>query len=103
MSKRITVLLDKEAAEQFESLLEEANDGFEAGRITASDLVNEIIATAKLDLRSLQLKHSDLRRSLKVLSAREDIDVEKAIKILSEMRGRVVKRRGHNEGGVGEC
>lgn len=95
MTKRITLTLEKEAIDAFDKLFVSVNEGFEAGRITVSDLMTEIILSARIDIRALQLKHSDLRKSLRALSNREEIDLETAIKTLTEMRGRVGRRRGY--------
>jgi len=97
MSKRIALQLSEEASDRFDRLLKEANQGFEAGRILAADLINELILTTRIDLRALQLKHSDLRKSLKVMSAKENIDIDSAIRFLTELRGRATyKRRGNS-------
>ena len=47
-----------------------------------------MILTAKVDVKALQLKHTDLRRSLKALAGKDDIDIESAIKSLMELKAR---------------
>jgi hypothetical protein len=93
VGKRIAMFLSEEALEIFERLLASANDGFEAGRITPSDLMSELVLSSRLDIKAIQLKHSDLRRSLRALSNREKIDIDTAIKVLLEMKGRTPRKR----------
>lgn len=93
MSKRIAMVLNDEATVQFERLLEEANKGFEGGRITASDLLSEMVICAKVDIKALQLKHTDLRRSLLALAKRQEVDLDSVMKMLAEMKARSGKKR----------
>ena len=51
MSKRIQIALTEEARQAVESLCKEANEGFEAGNITYSDVISEMIVCAKPDKR----------------------------------------------------
>lgn len=93
MGRRIALQLSQEAADRFDRLLSEANQEFEVGRVLASDLLNEIILSTKVDLRALQVKHLDLRRSLKVLSSKEGLDIESAIRFLTDMRSPLVPKK----------
>lgn len=86
--KRLQVILTDDAWSAVESVTNDATEKFESGSINYSDVINEMILTAKVDVKALQLKHTDLRRSLKVLAGKEDIDIESAIKILNELRAR---------------
>jgi hypothetical protein len=92
MRKKLQVVLTDEAATHLEKVLAEASDGFINGSINCSDLVNEMILSAKVDIKALQAKHTNLRKSLRVLAAQKDIDLESAIKALTEMKSRTAKR-----------
>jgi hypothetical protein len=86
--KRLQVILTDEAWSAVESVTKDATEKFESGSINYSDVINEMILTAKVDVKALQLKHTDLRRSLKVLAGKDDIDIEMAIKSLMELKAR---------------
>ena len=92
--KRLQVILTDEAWAAVESLAQEASDKFETGSINYSDAINEMILCARVDVKALQLKHTDLRRSLKVLALRDDLDLESAIKSLMELKARGAGRKG---------
>lgn len=92
MRKKLQVVLTDEASTQLEKVLAEATDGFINGSINCSDLINEMILTSKIDIKALQAKHTNLRKSLRVLAAQKDIDLEAAIKTLMEMKSRNSKR-----------
>ena len=64
MKRKIQVLLSDDAWDLVDSLTKQANENFEVGTIGYSDLVNEMILTSKVDIKTLQVKHTDLRRSL---------------------------------------
>jgi hypothetical protein len=53
MKRKLQVVLNDETWTAIEGLTKEANDGFINGTITYSDIVNEILLTAKLDIRGL--------------------------------------------------
>ena len=94
MSKRLQVLVSQEAWEAVEALCNEANLGFEAGNITVSDAVNEMILSARVDVRALQSKRTDLRKALRAMANKEELDLESVIRSLSDLRGKAGKRRG---------
>jgi hypothetical protein len=91
--RKLTVFLNEEAWSIFESLMKEANENNDSGTITFSNLINEMIPNAKVDIRSLQLKYADYRKTLKVLSSRKDIDLDQVVKILNEIRNKTPKRK----------
>ena len=93
MSKRIQIVLTPDAWNTVEAICTEANKNFASGTVTTSDAINEMILTAKVDIRSLQLKHTDLRRSLRVMAANEDIDVDAVLKALTEFKARSGKKK----------
>lgn len=92
MKRKLQVILSDEAWTTLEQLTKEANEGFKAGCISMSDVVNEILPAAKLDIRALQAKHTNIRRSLRLLASQDDIDVDSAIRQLMELKSRSIKR-----------
>lgn len=92
MSKRLQIVLSDDAWPIVESLCSEANNGFEAGHITYSDSINELILCSKPDVKQLQLKHTNIRRSLQLLSGQKDIDLDTAIKSLMELKAKTSRR-----------
>jgi hypothetical protein len=86
--KRIQVILNDEAWSAVEALTKEASENFETGSINYSDVINEMVLNSKVDVKALQLKHTDLRRSLKVLALKSDLDLDSAIKSLMELKAR---------------
>lgn len=93
MKKRLQVVLTEEAWTQIEALANEANQNFAAGFITYSDAINEMILTSKADIKTLQLKHTDLRRSLRAMASQAEVDVDSVIKNLMELKAKPVKKR----------
>jgi hypothetical protein len=92
MKKRLQVILSDDAQAALESLMKEANEGFQAGSISYSDAVNEMILASKVDIRALQLKHTDLRRSLRAMASEPNVDIEGVIKNLMELKSKTGKR-----------
>ncbi len=88
MSKRLQIGLTDEAWQSVEALCQEANEGFEVGHITYSDMINEMILCAKPDIKLLQSKHTSVRRSLILLSGQKGLDLDAAIKALTELRAK---------------
>ncbi len=92
MAKRIQIYLTDEAQTLVDKSLVEANENFETGTITISDLISEMVVTSKVDIKSLQLKRTNLRRSLQLLSKTRGIDLDSAIKTLIELRNKTNKK-----------
>jgi hypothetical protein len=90
--KRLQVILTDEAWSEIEKVYKDATDGFKTGSINYSDVINEMIVNSKVDLKELRLKHTDIRKSLLNLAKSEHLDVEAAIKALSEIRSRGSKK-----------
>lgn len=86
MKRKLQIVLTDETWALLENLNKEANQEFKTGFITMSDIVNEMILTSKIDLRSLQGKHTNVRKSLRQLSSQKDIDLDLAIKSLMELK-----------------
>lgn len=93
MSKRLQIILDEEAWKVVESVCSEANENFELGHINYSDTINELIICSKPDVKQLQLKHMNIRKSLKLMATQESIDLDGAIKFLTELRSKTSKRQ----------
>ncbi len=96
MSKRLQVVLTEEAWKQIESITSEANHNFEMGSINCSDVINEMVLNSRVDIKTLQMKHADIRRSLLVLAAKDDIDLDTVIKTLSELKAKGGKKKQFN-------
>ncbi len=88
MIKRLQIGLSDEAWQVVEAINKEASENFEAGSINYSDVINEMILNSKIDIKVLQLKHTDVRRSLRVMAAKEDLDIDSIIKSLNEIKNR---------------
>lgn len=93
MKKRLQVQLTDDAWEMVEHLAKEGNSGFDSGYISYSDAINEMILTSKVDIRTLQMKHADLRRSLRSLASRRDLDVETVLRLVAELKTKTQKRK----------
>jgi hypothetical protein len=91
MSKRIQIALTDEALQLVERTIHEANDGFDAGRISCADVINEMILCSKVDLKVLQSKRTNVRKSLLLLSTQKGLDLDAAIKALTDLRSRTRK------------
>lgn len=90
--KRLQLALSPDAWAAVDALVREANSNFETGSINFSDMVNEMILSAKVDVKILQLKHTDIRRSLRVMAALENIDLDTAIRTLTEIKQKLGKK-----------
>jgi hypothetical protein len=91
--KRIQVVFTDEAWTIIETVSKQASTDFDAGSISWSDVVNELVLTARVDIKTLQMKHIDLRRSLKSFASKKDIDIDLIIKTLTELKGKPAKRK----------
>lgn len=92
MKKKLQVILSDDSWAALEALTNEANDGFVNGSITYSDIVNEIVMTAKLDIRGLQAKHTNIRKSLRLMAAQKEIDIDSAIRALMDLKSKGAKK-----------
>ena len=90
--RRMQVMFTKDAWATVENFVEEANKEFVEGRIGISDVINEMIMNSKVDVKTLQAKRTSVKRSLKILADKENIDIDSAIKALTELKARVSKR-----------
>lgn len=90
--KKIQIVLSDEAWSALDSLTKEANEGFLNGTINCSDVANELISTGKIDICGLQAKHTNIRKSLRLMS--ETIRLLYQDKLLPESEKQ--KRFGEN-------
>ena len=92
MKKKLQVALTDESWATLETMTKEANDSFKNGCINFSDVVNEVLLTAKIDIRGLQAKHTNIRKSLRMLASQKEIDIDSAIRNLMELKTKGAKR-----------
>ncbi len=92
MKRKLQVILTDDSWTTLDAIVKEANLDFQSGSINMSDVVNEILLTAKIDIRALQIKHTNVRRSLRNLASKKDIDIDLAIKSLMELKAASQKR-----------
>ncbi len=97
MKKKIQIVLSDEAWTALENLTKEANDGFLNGTINYSDVANELISTGKIDIRGLQAKHTNIRKSLRLMASQKEIDIESAIKALMDLKSKGVKKTNRSQ------
>lgn len=93
MSRKLQVVFDEEAWRTLERALKDANDNFKHGSINYSDVVNEAILVAKIDFRLLQAKHTNIRKSLRILASDKEIDLDSAIEALMDLKAKGAKRK----------
>lgn len=86
MFKRLQIALSEDAWAAVDALITQANENFETGHINFSDVINEMIINSKVDIKALQDKHTDIRRSLKSYAKQETPDIDAIIKTLNEIK-----------------
>lgn len=96
IKKRLQIAFTDEAWSLVDQLTQEASQGFKVGHITYSDVVNELILNAKIDLKTLQAKKTDVKRSLRHLATLEEMDLDSAIKALSDLKAKVGRKSNKN-------
>lgn len=97
MKRKLQVVLNDESWNSLEAIIKEANEGFVNGSITISDVVNEIVLNAKIDIRALQSKHINVRKSLRILATQKEIDIDSAIRTLMDLKSKGVKKSAKNQ------
>ncbi len=104
--KRLQIYLSGDAWKAVEDLVSEANQGFESGSINCSDAINEMVLNSKVDIKTLQFKHTDFRRSLRVMASKDSLDLDSDIKTVLELKakapGRKTSKPASMEDGQGE-
>lgn len=93
MKKVLQVKISPEAWQILDNTLSAANANFKSGKVSTSDLVNEMILTSKVEISSLQNKSISLKRFLKNTADQLEPDLEATIKILTEMKSRLTKKK----------
>jgi len=93
MKKRLQVVFSDEAWGLVENLTTEANHNFDVGSINYSDVINEMILTSRVDVKKLQVRHTDIRRSLRSMASKESVDLDLVIKSLMELKASQAKKK----------
>lgn len=96
MKKRLQVILSEDAWAAVESTIKEATKGFDVGSITYSDAINEMVISSRIDIKALQVKHTDLKRSLRVLASKQDVDPDLVIKSMMELKAKTSRKKVSN-------
>ena len=91
--KRMQIVFSNESWAIVENAITQATENFNLGSISTSDVVNELILHSRIDIKSFQAKHIDLRRSLKAYAAQDDIDIDQVIKSLTDLRAKGGKKK----------
>lgn len=97
MKKRLQVVFTEEAWAAVEALTNDANQNFKVGTINFSDAVNEMVLSSRVDVKALQSKHTDLRRSLRVMASQEEVDIDSVIKSLTELKAKAGQKKTFQE------
>ena len=92
MSRKFKGTLTDEAWGLLNTYAKQANDGFIHGWITLSDVLNEIILSTRVEIPLLRMKHLNIRKSLRVMARDKEMDLDLALKSLSEMKSNAPKR-----------
>jgi len=90
--KRLQVQFSDDAWAVIDQVTSDANKDFSVGSITYSDVVNELVMNARIDLKALQAKHTDVKRSLRQIASQDGVDLDAAIKALMDLKSKVSKR-----------
>ena len=91
MKKKLQVAISEEAWLILDGLVKQANEDFSLGSVGFSDAVNEMILSNKVDVKVLQNKNINFRKSLRVLASQKDLDISAAIKTLQDLKSKAVK------------
>ena len=91
--KRLQVVFNDEAWAEVEKITLNANESFEMGSVGYSDVINEMVLASKVDIKKLQAKNINIKRSLRVLAGKEEIDIDYALKMLAEIKAKMSKKK----------
>lgn len=92
MSKKLQVNLSTEAWEILEGHFNQLKGDHQNISINYSELISEIIIGSKIDIKHLQNKYTNLRKSLRELSKMKEIDLDLTIKSLIELKNKTLKK-----------
>lgn len=92
MVKKIQLQLTEEAWAQVELVYKQVKEEYKSVCISYSDIICEMILTSKVDLKNIQAKYTNIRKSLRDMSSMKDLDLDLAIKNLIELKTKVAKR-----------
>lgn len=92
MSKRLQIFLSEEAETKLNKIYANCTEGFNCGTIKISDLVSEMILSSDVDIKELRLKYTDLKKSLLELAHSDDLDIELALKTISELKQKASRK-----------
>lgn len=100
MGKQVSLILSEDAWDIVKEKLAEVNRDFDGGRLKPCDVVNEMILTSKIDVKALQGKHINLKKLLRSLANKKDIEIDMVLKLVGEAKGKISKRKPGNEEGI---
>ena len=86
MNKKIQISFEPESLIILESLTAQSNENFKNGSINYSDVINEAVRVAKIDVKSLQAKNINIKKSLRNMASQKNLDLDLAIKTLLELK-----------------
>lgn len=86
MNKKIQISFEPDSLMILESLTDQANKNFKNGSISYSDVINEAVRVFKIDVKSLQAKNINIKKSLRNMASQKDLDLDLAIKTLLELK-----------------
>ncbi len=92
MLRKLQIMIAEDNWRTVESIFKEANLDFKCGNINYSDIINEMISIAKVDIRSLQAKNINVRKSLRSLASQKEIDLDGVIKFLTDFKNKSGRR-----------
>lgn len=95
--KRLQLKIGSEALTKLEALVAQVNEGFTLGSISQSDIVEDLIVSARIDAKALQRKHVDIKRYLKQMASDESLDLDQAIRLLEEFKSQPQGRRAQTQ------
>ncbi len=96
MLRKLQISVTEENWSMIEAILKEANENFESGNINYSDVVNEMILNAKIEIKNLRAKNINVRKSLRSMASLKEIDLDLAIKTLTDLKNKGGKRVSKN-------
>ena len=95
MIKRLQLVMNEEVWSVIEKMTTEVNSNFELGKITYSDVINEMILNSKIDVKAIQSKHSNLKKTLRLMASK-NFDLDSAIKLLNDLKQKNGRKKTSN-------